>query len=107
VWDRPHENPDAPGPYQQVRVVTDTEAEVGVLNFTEESEDGELQSWHTLNPYPMPEPPALRFDAGSALKFPRDAVLPFRDLRAALDEFTRTGERPQAVQWQTARWGDF
>lgn len=106
VWDRPHENPDAPGPYTQVRIVTDGESEIGVLNFTEESEDGELTSWHTSNPEPLPDAPALPFDAGSALKFPRDAVLPFRELRAALDEFTRTGERPEAVQWQPARWGD-
>ncbi|GAA0514710.1 hypothetical protein GCM10011581_36040 [Saccharopolyspora subtropica] len=106
VWDRPHVDPEAPGPYVQMRIVTDTEAEVGVLNFTEESEDGEMQSWHTLNPQPLPEAPALRFDAGSTLRFPRNAVLPFRDLRAALDEFTRTGQRPEAVRWQPARWGD-
>ncbi|MDA3647620.1 hypothetical protein LZ318_34705 [Saccharopolyspora indica] len=106
VWDRPHQDPEAPGPYLQVRIVTDPEEEVGVLNFTEESEDGEMTSWHTLNPEPEPEAPALPFDAGSTLKFPRNAVLPFRELRAALDEFTRTGQRPEAVQWQTARWGD-
>ncbi|MER7078791.1 Immunity protein Imm1 [Saccharopolyspora kobensis] len=106
VWDRPHRDPEAPGPYLQVRIVTDPEEEVGVLNFTEESEDGEMTSWHTLNPEPSPEAPALPFDAGSTLKFPRNAVLPFRELRAALDEFTRTGQRPEAVQWQTARWGD-
>ncbi|KAA5831995.1 Imm1 family immunity protein [Saccharopolyspora hirsuta] len=106
VWDRPHQDPEAPGPYLQVRIVTDPEQEVGVLNFTEESEDGEMTSWHTLNPDPSPEAPALPFDAGSTLKFPRNAVLPFRELRAALDEFTRTGQRPEAVQWQTARWGD-
>ncbi|GAA4868823.1 MULTISPECIES: Imm1 family immunity protein [Saccharopolyspora] len=106
VWDRPHENPDAPGPYRQIRIVTDHEAEVGVLNFTEESEDGELESWHTHSPEPLPEAPALAFDAGSTLKFPRDAVLPFRELRAALDEFTRSGARPEAVRWQSARWGD-
>ncbi|GAA4618180.1 Imm1 family immunity protein [Saccharopolyspora hordei] len=106
VWDRPHQDPEAPGPYVQVRIVTDTENEVGVLNFTEESEDGEMTSWHTLNPEPSPEAPALPFDAGSTLKFPRNAVLPFRDLRAALDEFTRSGQRPEAVQWQPARWGD-
>lgn len=106
VWDRPYESDDIPGPYQNVRVVTDPDAEVGVINYTEESEDGELTSWHTSNPEPLPDAPALPFDAGSALKFPRDAVLPFRELRAALDEFTRTGERPEAVQWQPARWGD-
>ncbi|MDA3627935.1 Imm1 family immunity protein [Saccharopolyspora oryzae] len=106
VWDRPHQDPEAPGPYLQVRIVTDVEDEVGVLNFTEESEDGEMTSWHTLNPAPSPEAPALPFDAGSTLKFPRNAVLPFRELRAALDEFTRTGQQPEAVQWQPARWGD-
>ncbi|MGW1676220.1 Imm1 family immunity protein [Saccharopolyspora sp. NPDC002376] len=106
VWDRPHQDAEAPGPYLQVRIVTDVEGEVGVLNFTEETEDGEMTSWHTLNPTPSPEAPALPFDAGSTLKFPRNAVLPFRELRAALDEFTRTGQQPEAVQWQPARWGD-
>ncbi|QUH01711.1 hypothetical protein HUO13_13595 [Saccharopolyspora erythraea] len=106
VWDRPFDNEEAAGPYQQVRVVTDPEAEVGVLNYTEETEEGELHSWHTLNPQPLPDPPALRFDAGSALRFPRDSVLPFRDLRAALLEYSREGQRPEAVQWQSARWGE-
>ena len=106
VWDRPFENEEAGGPFQGIRVVTDPEAEVGVLNYTEETEDGELLSWHTLNPQPLPDPPALRFDAGSALRFPRDSVLRFRDLRAALLEFARDGQRPGAVEWQSARWGE-
>ncbi|GAA2359166.1 hypothetical protein GCM10009854_42140 [Saccharopolyspora halophila] len=106
VWDRPHADPDVPGPYEQVRIVTDAENEVGVLNFTEEHDDGEMTSWHTHNPEPAPDAPALPFDAGSTLKFPRNAVLPFRELRAALDEFAKFGERPGSVTWQPARWGD-
>jgi hypothetical protein len=106
VWDRPHADPEAPGPYVQIRIVTDADDEIGVLNFTEEDDEGELTSWHTCSPEPSPDAPALPFDAGSTLKFPRNAVLPFRELRAALDEFTKTGERPEAVTWQPARWGD-
>ncbi|GAA2807529.1 Imm1 family immunity protein [Saccharopolyspora taberi] len=106
VWDRPFDNDEVAGPFQQIRVVTDPEAEVGVLNYTEETEDGELLSWHTFNPQPLPEAPPLRFDAGSALRFPRNSVLRFRDLRAALVEFARGGQRPGAVEWQTARWGE-
>jgi hypothetical protein len=105
VWDRPYDNDEVAGPYTQIRVVTETESELGVLNFTEETEDGELRSWHTRNPEPVADAPTLRFDAGSALAFPRDSLLPFADLRRALDEFTRSGERPDAVQWQQARWG--
>ena len=106
VWDRPYDNEAAPGPYQQIRVVTDVEEQVGVLNFTEEAEDGELHSWHTLNPEPIAGAPVLKFDAGSALAFPRDAVLSWDDLRAALAEFTGAGLRPERVQWQKARWGE-
>ena len=106
VWDRPYESDEIAGPYQQLRVVTDPEAEVGVLNYTEESEDGELTSWHTCNPRPLPAPPKLRFDLGSALLFPRDSVLAFRDLRAGLLEHVVDGARPGAVQWQQARWGE-
>lgn len=107
VWDRPYADEEGPGPYQHVRVVTDPETELGALNYTEETDDGELHSWHTRNPESIGEPPTLRFDAGSALKFPRDAVLSFRELRAALDEFVRTAKCPESVHWQIARWGDF
>lgn len=106
VWDRPHADPEAPGPYEQIRIVTDAESELGVLNFTEEDVEGDMISWHTCNPQPSGDAPALPFDAGSTLKFPRNAVLSFRELRAALDEFTRTGAKPECVQWQPARWGD-
>lgn len=106
VWDRPHESEDAAGPYQQIRVVTNAESEVGVMNFTEETEDGELRSWHTLNESPLPEAPVLRFDVGSALMFPRSSVLGFAELRAGLLEFSRAGERPETVPWQQARWGE-
>ncbi|GAB3293243.1 hypothetical protein GCM10027563_32910 [Parasphingorhabdus pacifica] len=106
VWDRPHENEDAAGPYEQIRLVTDVESEAGVLNFTQETEEGELLSWHTLNEQPMANGPVLRFDAGSALVFPRNSVLGFEELRAGLLEFTRTGERPSGLTWQQARWGE-
>ena len=106
VWDRPHDNPEVPGPYQAMRVVVDSDAELGVLNFTEESDEGEIESWQTLNPEPIPDAPLLRFDAGSALRFPRECVLPYKNLRAALLEFTETGQMPEAVQWRPARWAD-
>lgn len=105
VWDRRHDGARA-GPYQQVRVVTAVDEQFGVLNYTEEGEDGELHSWHTYNAVPLADAPVLRFDRGSALTFPRDALLPVEQLRAALDEFTRTAALPESVQWQRARWGD-
>jgi hypothetical protein len=104
VWDRPYEDDQVPGPYTQIRIVTDRDTEVGVLNFTEESEDGELCSWHTCNPRPLADGPTLRFDAGSPLTFPRDSLLPFADLRHALLAFGQDGLRPDRVSWQQARW---
>ena len=83
---------------------TDGESELGVLNFTEESDEGELRSWHTLNPQPVEDGPTLRFDGGSPLTFPRDSLLPLADLRNALIAFGAEGERPDSVQWQQARW---
>lgn len=106
VWDRPYESDEIAGPYQQLRVVTDPAAEVGVLNYTEESEEGDLTSWHTRNAEPLPNAPKLRFDTGSALLFPKDSVLPFRALRAGLLEYVVDGARPEALQWQQARWGE-
>lgn len=105
VWDRPYENEELPGPYQQIRVVTAVDDGVGVLNLSEETEDGELRSWHSHNPDPPAEAPVLRFDAGSPLTFPKDAVLPLERVRAALAEFADTGLRPTTVEWQQARWG--
>jgi hypothetical protein len=104
VWDRPYDNDQMAGPYTQVRIVTDPESELGVLNFTEESEEGELRSWQTLNPQPAVDGRTLRFDKGSPLTFPRDSLLPFADLRSALVAFGEGGERPDSVQWQQARW---
>lgn len=106
LWDRPYENEEFPGPYQQIRVVTDPEEKIGVLNFTEETEEGELRSWHTLNAQPLAGVPTLRFDQGSALAFPQDSVLRWEILRPALIEFAEAGSRPESVQWQQARWGD-
>lgn len=104
VWDRPHDNDEVAGPYTQVRVVTDRESELGVLHFTEESDEGELRSWHTLNPQPVENGATLRFDCGSPLTFPRDSLLPLAELRNALVAFSAEGARPDSVQWQQARW---
>lgn len=104
VWDRPYEDDQLAGPYTQLRIVTDRESELGVLSFTEESEEGELRSWQTLNPQPVVDGPTLRFDGGSPLTFPSDSLLPFADLRNALTAFGEDGLRPESVQWQQARW---
>lgn len=105
VWDRPYDGQRA-GPYQQIRVVTAAVEQLGVLNYTEESEDGELQSWHTYSATPSADAPQLRFDRASALTFPRNSLLPTEQLRAALNEFVRTAALPEAVAWQQARWSD-
>lgn len=105
AWDRPYDNEELPGPYQQLRVVTAVDDGLGVLNFTEETEDGELRSWHTHNPDPPSEAPVLSFDLGSPLTFPKDALLPLEQIRSALTEFAEEGLRPASVQWQQARWG--
>ncbi|GAB3552722.1 Imm1 family immunity protein [Actinopolyspora lacussalsi] len=105
VWDRPYENEEEPGPYSGIRVVTSADDEMGVLNYTEEDEEGQLSSWQTRSGDPDPQAPVLRFDLGSPLAFPADSVLGFAELRAALDEFVRTGARPESVHWQQARWG--
>lgn len=106
AWDRPYEDDEVPGPYERIRLLTDPESEVGVLNYTEETEDGELRSWHSLNPRPISDAPVLRFDAGSALTFPRDCVIGFDELAPALTEFLREGTCPTSLQWQQARWGE-
>lgn len=102
LWDRPLESDDGVQPYEQIRLVTSGEAELGALNFVSETDDGELRSWQTRNG--KPSDVRLRFDLGSPLTFPADSALPLTELRTALEEFAETGQRPDRVQWQSARW---
>ncbi|QGK69758.1 hypothetical protein GIY23_09710 [Allosaccharopolyspora coralli] len=104
VWDRPHVDDESAGPYLQIRAVVDAETRCGALVFTEEGDDGELTSWHTHAPLPLPSSPELRFDAGSALIFPGNAVVSWEAVRSGLAEFARTGACPESVSWQAARW---
>ena len=105
VWDRPYEDEDVAGPYRQIRAVVEAESRLGALVFTEEGDDGDLASWHTKASELVTGAPTLRFDVGSALVFPDDAVVRWDVVRSGLEEFARTGIKPGSVEWQQARWG--
>jgi hypothetical protein len=55
--------------------------------------------WIARNPRPAAEAPALLFDAEAGTDFPPDAVFPLDQIRAAVMEYLRTGQRPRSVQW--------
>ncbi|MFF2540847.1 Imm1 family immunity protein [Streptomyces cyaneofuscatus] len=81
---------------------------------------GALKWWTTNVPEEAPEDDAARFvwtsgalspppfdpelisDPGTPSYYPREAAIPARRVREALEEFcrTRTGERPNSVPWQ-------
>jgi hypothetical protein len=59
----------------------------------------ENSPWIDRNPRPAVEAPALEFDSEAGTDFPTDAVFPLDQIRAAVQEYLRSGERPRNVQW--------
>ncbi|HEV2782124.1 MAG TPA: Imm1 family immunity protein [Actinophytocola sp.] len=58
------------------------------------------RAWITENPQPSPDAPVLIFDDQAPADFPADAVLPVDQIRAAVEEYVHTGERPTCVRWR-------
>jgi hypothetical protein len=64
--------------------------------------DEELQyAWVTDNPNPPEDDPLVVSDPCVPMCFDRRSTLPIEDIRAALEEFCRTGtgDRPESVGW--------
>jgi hypothetical protein len=59
----------------------------------------ENSPWIARNPHPATDAPALMFDSEAGTDFPTDAVFPLDQIRAAVQEYLRTGQRPRSVQW--------
>ncbi|MCM4081124.1 Imm1 family immunity protein [Paractinoplanes hotanensis] len=57
--------------------------------------------WVTDNPDPPETDPVVLSDPGAPVCYDRRSTLPIADIRAALEEFCRsgTGDRPQSVRW--------
>ncbi|HEX5493000.1 MAG TPA: Imm1 family immunity protein [Mycobacteriales bacterium] len=62
-------------------------------------------SWYSLGDPDAPEEDMvyLAGDGDSEYFYPRSAVIGLDEIRAAVHEFARTGERPTAVRWQDWR----
>jgi Immunity protein Imm1 len=58
------------------------------------------RAWITDNPQPSPDAPALLYDDQAPADFPADAVISVDQIRAAVEEYLKTGERPTCVPWR-------
>lgn len=58
------------------------------------------RAWITHTMQPPARPVELIYDTFTDSTFPADAVIPVDQLRAVVDEYLATGDRPTCVQWQ-------
>lgn len=101
VWDRPFDKTTDARPGHQMRVNLDATGQRGAINYVVEGEHG--GAWDTLNPHPSAEASTVWFDATTPTPFRSSAVLPVSEIQQAVEEFVRTGRRPERVQWQQAQ----
>jgi hypothetical protein len=62
----------------------------------------DLYAWITRSPQPAPDAPELLFDPEAGTNYPAGAAIPVDQLRRAIEEYLRTGERPTSLDWQEA-----
>lgn len=79
-----------------IRFAVDTAGRVGAMVYL----DAEQALMSLAQPPMRPIVPRLYVDRTTLEQFPRDAVLPWSRVRAALGEFRQTGELPTCVAWQ-------
>ncbi|MET9225011.1 Imm1 family immunity protein [Lentzea sp. NPDC003310] len=73
----------------------------GALHYVgPDGDTDEFGYWVTQATEPAEDAPTLYVDRDNKTEFPRDAVIPLDQVRAALLEFQRTGSRPTCVRWQ-------
>ncbi len=58
------------------------------------------RAWITCAASPPSDPPGLLYDPYNESTFPADAVMRVDELRAVIEEYLRTGQRPTCAQWQ-------
>jgi hypothetical protein len=77
----------------------------GGAYYRDRDDTGKIHAWITHNPQPSGDAPTLLYDDQAPANFPVDAVLPVDQLRRAVEEYLRTGQRPTCVQWRVPdRW---
>ncbi|MGJ7907900.1 Imm1 family immunity protein [Actinopolyspora sp. H202] len=108
VWDRPCLSSDDGGPQFPGghRMKITSRDGWGALNYMDArpgtGEQGRLVD--SYNPYATGETPSLLFDPEGDLWFPASASLPLDQVREAIAEYCRTGQRPESVRWQPGQW---
>jgi hypothetical protein len=50
----------------------------------------------------VPETVLVLFDPEAGTGYPPEAAIPVSQLRQVVEEYSRTGERPTAVEWRPA-----
>jgi hypothetical protein len=56
--------------------------------------------WISHNTQPSPDSPELVFDDQAPASFPPSAVIPMDEIRAAVQEYLDTGQRPTHLSWR-------
>ncbi|SFT93010.1 Immunity protein Imm1 [Actinopolyspora lacussalsi subsp. righensis] len=108
VWDRPCRSiRDEDGPAfpadGRLRIACPADQPWAALNYINPgAPDGALVD--SYNPHTTEETPPLLFDPEGDLWFPSSASLPLEQVREAITEYCRTGQRPSCVQWQPGQW---
>ncbi|SDP17478.1 Immunity protein Imm1 [Actinopolyspora xinjiangensis] len=105
VWDRPcrfvldgePEFPDA-----RLLVSSSPNTGWGALNYVDpHTPHGRVVD--SYNPDAEANAPILPLDPDGA-DFPNSAALPLEQVREAITEYCRTGQRPTRVEWQPGQW---
>lgn len=107
VWDRPALPFDAEGgpafPSGRLHVSSHPGEGWGALNYMNPgAPDGRLVD--SANPNARADTPPLLFDPEGQLYFPASASLPLGQVRDAVAEYCRTGQRPTGIHWQLGYW---
>jgi hypothetical protein len=94
--------PHAPGWVPETVLVVTVHRGWGAAYYREHDDAGQGWAWITRNPRPSAEVPDLLFDPEAGANYPADAAIPVSQLRRAIEEYLRTGERPTCVEWKEA-----
>ncbi|WP_019855639.1 Imm1 family immunity protein [Actinopolyspora mortivallis] len=106
VWDRPcrfviDAEPDFPD--ARLLVSSSPNTGWGALNYiAPHAPDGRVVD--SYNPDAGAEAPVLLLDPDGGVDFSTSAALPLEQVREAITEYCRTGQRPSCVQWQPGQW---
>ncbi|HEX5407933.1 MAG TPA: Imm1 family immunity protein [Pseudonocardiaceae bacterium] len=94
-----HSSKSGPLPNHQFRVSVSTVYEVAALNYMD-NDDPVMHIANSYNPHrPLPDVDLI-FNGTTGAVFPRTALIPISQARAALLEWLETRVRPTCIEWR-------